>query len=178
MCAHTPKAWRSLRRRQEAGRDIFRYCSHMSTSFNLSVPIDVSALLRTDAERSWLHREVIPVLRQLETRESLPDEETGAAMAYLEVTWREATARARATDSAHARLCAREAGSESSTLSGSACRYHTAVRVLRELVAERIHLLMQQPAAREPSSASQKATDDVRQDPRRPPADDRTPRAA
>ncbi|HEV3092913.1 MAG TPA: hypothetical protein VGY30_00200, partial [Solirubrobacteraceae bacterium] len=54
------------------------------------VPSDIVLLLRADAEQCWLHREVIPVLRQVETHERLLDEEVGAALAYLEAMWNEA----------------------------------------------------------------------------------------
>ncbi len=93
-------------------------------------------LLRADAEQCWLHRKVLPVLREVETPEELPEEEVGAALAYLEAMWSEATARARATDAAHLTLCSHDR--EHETLAGPASRYHTAVRVLREIVAERV----------------------------------------
>src|SRR6476660_10212502 len=56
----------------------------MSTPFDQSLPSDITLLLRVDAERCWLHREVIPVLRQVESSEQLPEEQVGAALAYLE----------------------------------------------------------------------------------------------
>jgi hypothetical protein len=93
-------------------------------------------LLRADAEQCWLHHEVIPVLRQVETLEELPDEEVGAALAYLEAMWNEATLRARETDAAHRHL--RSCEEKKETLAGSAERYHTAVRTLRGNVAERV----------------------------------------
>jgi hypothetical protein len=92
-------------------------------------------LLRADAEQCWLNREVIPVLRQVETHE-LPDEQVGAALAYLEAIWSEAAVRARETDAAHAHLSS--GNGERETLAGPAGRYHTAVRVLRGIVAERV----------------------------------------
>ncbi|HEY2631623.1 MAG TPA: hypothetical protein VGI26_04515 [Solirubrobacteraceae bacterium] len=109
----------------------------MSTSFDPSLlPSDITLMLRADAERSWLHREVIPVLRQVESRELLSEEEVGAALAYLEMTWTQATARAHATDAAFDHLHARDGGHNA--LTGSADRYHTFVRALRKIVAERI----------------------------------------
>jgi hypothetical protein len=95
----------------------------------------MSLLLRADAEQLWLQREVIPVLRHLEERERLPEDEVGAALAYLEASWNEAMLRARATDAAHADLRAHDGEPE---LSGPANRYHAAVRVLRSVIAERI----------------------------------------
>jgi hypothetical protein len=112
----------------------------MSKSFDSSIPSDIRLLLRADAEQCWLHREVIPVLRHLETCERLPEEEVGAALAYLEAMWNEAMLRARATDAAHAHLRNRE--QERETLSGPAGRYHAAVRVLRGIVAERVEPLV------------------------------------
>jgi hypothetical protein len=108
----------------------------MSDSFDSSLPSDIRLLLRADAEQCWLHHEVIPVLRQIEAPEELPEEEVGAARAYLEAMWNEATLRARETDAAHSHLCAREDQSE--RLAGPANRYHAAVRVLRRIVAERV----------------------------------------
>jgi len=83
-----------------------------------------------------LHREVIPVLREVETPGTLAEEEVGAALAYLEAMWSEATSRARETDAAHLHLRSPERTGEA--LAGPAGRYHAAVRVLREIVAERI----------------------------------------
>lgn len=108
----------------------------MSNSFESSLPSDIRLLLRADAEQCWLHREVIPVLREVETPGELAEEEVGAALAYLEAMWSEATLRARETDAAHVHLSSREQTGEA--LAGPAGRYHSAVRVLREIVAERI----------------------------------------
>jgi hypothetical protein len=108
----------------------------MSTSFESFLPSDIRLLLRADAEQCWLHREVIPVLQQVETPEQLREEDVGAALAYLEAMWSEATVRAQETDAAHSHLCSR--GEELEALAGPASRYHTTVRVLRELVAERV----------------------------------------
>lgn len=108
----------------------------MSNSFESSLPSDIRLLLRADAERCWLHREVIPVLREVETPGQLAEEEVGAALAYLEAMWSEATSRARETDAAHIHLRSRERTGEA--LADPAGRYHAAVRVLRQIVAERI----------------------------------------
>lgn len=104
-------------------------------------PFDVCLLLRADAEQAWLHREVIPVLRELEARRGSTEEDS-PALAYLEAMWSEATIRARATDTAHCEL--RGAGDDrEDPLAGFAARYHAAVRVLRELVAVRVTTLVQ-----------------------------------
>src|SRR5580704_11159013 len=103
----------------------------MSRSSDSFLPSDICLLLRADAEQNWLHREVLPVLRHLEAPEQLPEEEVGAALAYLEAMWDEAIARALETDAAHGSLCARSERSE--TLAAPAGRYHAAVRALRRI---------------------------------------------
>jgi hypothetical protein len=108
----------------------------MSKSFESPLPSDIRLLLRADAEQCWLHREVIPVLRDVETPEALPKEEVGAALAYLEAMWNEAAARARETDAAHSHLYSCD--EEPEALAGPASRYHAAVRVLRRIVADRV----------------------------------------
>ena len=108
----------------------------MSNSFESSLPSDIRLLLRADAEQCWLHREVIPVLHEVEAPGELREEEIGAALAYLEAMWSEATIRARETDAAHTRLRSRERQAEA--LAGPAARYHAAVCLLREIVAERV----------------------------------------
>jgi hypothetical protein len=113
------------------------------SSIDSSIPSDIRLLLRADAEQCWLYREVIPVLRHLETCELLPEEEVGAALAYLEAMWDEAMLRAQETDAAHAHLSAAE--QEPEMLSGHAGRYHAAVRALRGIVAERVTPLVEPP---------------------------------
>ncbi len=61
---------------------------------------EVALLLRAHAEQHWLSREVVPVVRQIATREQLPEEQLPAALAYLEVIWSEAVLRAGDTDKA------------------------------------------------------------------------------
>jgi hypothetical protein len=113
------------------------------------VPSDIVLLLRADAEQCWLNREVIPVLRQIETREP-PCEEVGAALAYLEDSWNEATVRARHTDAAHDLSAHTHAKTR---LGEHAERYHTAVRALRELVAERVGAHVDPAGSPEPACA-------------------------
>jgi hypothetical protein len=108
----------------------------MSNSFESPLPSDIRLLLRADAEQCWLHREVIPVLQDLQAPGELREEEVGAALAYLEAMWGEATLRARETDAAH--NCLRLGKERSEVLAGPAGHYHAAVRVLREIVAERV----------------------------------------
>lgn len=109
-------------------------------------PADVALLLRAHAERSWLSREVIPVVRQIEATHELPSEQRPAALAYLEVVWAEALGRARETDAERARLEG-PAGLECPTrdvepLLARARRQHAGVRTLREAVASRVALLI------------------------------------
>jgi hypothetical protein len=115
---------------------------------------DVSLLLRAHAEQHWLSREVIPVLRQIETRERLPEEQLPAALAYLEMIWSEAGSRAWETDAARALL---SAGSDSGSsqelaLAARASVYGEAVLRLREVVTRRVLPLLAAPFdAGEPS---------------------------
>lgn len=133
--------------------------SGMSESHQPTTPPDVSLLLRAHAEQRWLSREVIPVLRQIETRERLPEEQLPAALAYLEVIWSESHRRARQTDMACAQL---EEGSppargEEPRVNGSPLRdpdltarardYHAAVLALRHAVERRLTPLLAAPAA-------------------------------
>lgn len=108
----------------------------MSRSLDSLLPSDIGLLLRADAEQNWLHREVLPVLRHLEEPEQIPEEEVGAALAYLEAMWDEATARAVETEEAHG--CLREHSERGETLAGPAERYHAAVKALRGIVAKRV----------------------------------------
>lgn len=149
----------------------------MSTSFNSSLPSDITLLLRADAEHCWLHREVIPVLRQVQSRERLPDEQVGAALAYLEATWNEATARARETDAAGAHLTSKH--HTHSSLSGSADRYHEVVRALRGVVAERVTPFVEPPFEGDRGLGGEALrVEDARAEPRRQSAGGCAPRAA
>lgn len=121
-----------------------------STPLDPSVPSDIVLLLRADAEQSWLNREVIPVLRQIETLDPVPNDQVGAALAYLESSWNEATLRARQTDAAGDR----GGGVERQTRLGEhAERYHTAVRALRGIVAERVSAYVDPASPAEPACA-------------------------
>lgn len=121
----------------------------MSESFyKIAPPLhDIGLLLRAHAELRCLYREVMPVLRQLETGEDLPDEQCGAAMAYLEVSWLEARSHARETDCAHEELHGqpsadfRSSDREEDLYSG-ACRYYEAVKALRMEIASRVSLVL------------------------------------
>ena len=110
----------------------------MSDRLNPTPSPDVSLLLRAHAEQRWLSREVIPVLRELDTKQDLPDDQQGAASAYLEVIWIEAAKHARESDSARTELDALDLKDQS--LCDKARRYHEAVRDLRKVVAKRVEL--------------------------------------
>jgi hypothetical protein len=125
----------------------------------LSPPSDVCLLLRAHAEQRWLNLEVGPVLRQLQQRETLPEEQLGAAMAYLEVLWIQAAQRAGETDAAYAQLEACESAAANDgghaqpdspdggggTLPSKARRYHAAVRTLREVLGHQVSALLATP---------------------------------
>jgi hypothetical protein len=109
-------------------------------------PPDVSLLLLAHAEQHLLHREVLPVVRELEGAR-LPAEQLPAALAYLEVVWAQAAARARTTDAALRHLGAAGAGgtpvpAELPPLPVRARRYHAYVRALREALARRVAPLL------------------------------------
>lgn len=122
------------------------HTAHKPSSPTAPAPADIVLLLRADAEQSWLNREVIPVLRQIERREPLPSDQVGAALAYLEDSWNEALLRARQTDAAHD-LNARERAQ--TRLGERAQRYHTAVRALRGIVAARVGAYVEASSAPE-----------------------------
>ncbi len=119
--------------------------THLSaTAPELSAtPPEVSLLLRAHAEQHWLSREVVPVAVQLETREELPEEQVGAALAYLEVVWSEASRRAGDTDGAATRLDLALPAVADRLLAARARRYRAAVVVLRETALARVGSLLE-----------------------------------
>jgi hypothetical protein len=106
---------------------------------------DVCLLLRAHAEHSWLNHEVMPLVHELRHRESLPEEQLGAAMAYLEVLWIEASQRTAETEAALAELDAIDAAAERA-LSGKARGYHAAVRALRGYLAHHVEEILAVPS--------------------------------
>jgi len=108
-------------------------------------PSDVCLLLRAHAEQRWLSREVVPVMRQLQAPGELPDEQLGAALAYLEVTWLEAVQLAAETDAAFVDLDHAAPPSAEETLPCKARSYHAAVRTLRQAVAAHVTALVSAP---------------------------------
>jgi hypothetical protein len=132
-------------------------------------PSDVCLLLRAHAEQRWLSTEVAPVLRQLRQRDELPEEQLGAALAYLEVLWIEASQRAVETDAAYAEFEASERAARTDavrtgtgalrdsggwTLPSKARRYRVAVLTLRDVFGRQVAALLAAPgaAAREHAS--------------------------
>ncbi|HYB23316.1 MAG TPA: hypothetical protein VED41_05930 [Solirubrobacteraceae bacterium] len=105
-------------------------------------PPDICLILRAHAEQLWLTARVLPVLRQLERPHGIdassPEgEDTGAALAYLEVLWLDARVRALEADAALEDLLRHGAAGEE-ILYEKARRYHAAVRRLRDAVCARV----------------------------------------
>jgi hypothetical protein len=133
----------------------------MTQDQEISPPSDVCLLLRAHAEQHWLSHEVGPVLRQLRRRDELPEEQLGAALAYLEVLWIEASRRAAETDAAYAEfeaseraaraeLAAAEADARAGggwTLPSKARRYRVAVLTLRDVFGRQVAALLAAPGA-------------------------------
>ncbi|HEY3865018.1 MAG TPA: hypothetical protein VGL54_02895 [Solirubrobacteraceae bacterium] len=123
----------------------------MTQDQEISPPSDVCLLLRAHAEQRWLSLEVGPVLRQLQQRDGLPEEQLGAALAYLEVLWIEAAQRAAETDAAYTQmeeLCEQPDASLDDggrTLPSKARRFHAAVQTLREVLGRQVAMLIAVP---------------------------------
>lgn len=117
-----------------------------SHNLNRSSTFDVCLLLRAHAEARWLSNELTPVLREIEQRETISELQLGAALAYLEVLWIEACARARETESARVELDALgdRRGAERS-LAEKARRYDAAVRRLRDAIERRVNRQLAAP---------------------------------
>jgi hypothetical protein len=103
-------------------------------------PPDISLILRAHAEQLWLLSEVVPIVRQLEQAGVIPEDQIGAALAYLEVLWLDASGRAAETDAARAALD-RASAQLDRVLYEKARRYHAAVRRLRTAVGRRVAAL-------------------------------------
>jgi len=103
----------------------------------ISHPPDICLILRAHGEQLWMTAELLPIVRQLEQPGAIPDDQVGAALAYLEVMWLDAATRAADTDAARAELD-RARAERDRVLCEQACRYHAAVRRLRTAVAHRV----------------------------------------
>jgi hypothetical protein len=112
----------------------------MANHTDTSHPPDICLILRAHGERRWLVYEVLPIVRQLEQPGLMPDDQAGAAIAYLEMLWVDACQRAAETDAARAAL-ERTSGSGDRVLYEKARRYHAAVRRLRVAVGRRVAAL-------------------------------------
>jgi hypothetical protein len=123
-------------------------------SSNRPSTFDVCLLLRAHAELRWLNNELTPVLREIEQRETIAAQQLGAALAYLEVLWIEAGARARETEAARVELDALGGGEHS--LAEKARRYHAAVRRLRDGLERRVKGQLDVPG---PADATERAED-------------------
>jgi hypothetical protein len=117
--------------------------SNSSRNPRQSPAADVCLLLRAHGESRWLSNELTPVLREIEQRETISDRQLATALAYLEVMWIEAGARARETESARVELDA--LGSFDPSLYAKALRYHAAVRRLRDAIEVRVCRLLAIP---------------------------------
>ncbi len=100
-------------------------------------PPDICLMLRSHCEQLWLISQVVPVLRELERPDSIPGDELGAALAYLEVLWIDASRRAAETEAAFAALIASN-GSGDRVLNAEARRYHAAVSAQRDVVSRHV----------------------------------------
>jgi len=111
----------------------------MSDNFITSDPPDICLILRAHGEAQWLSSEIVPLVRQLEAQ-LVAEERIGAALAYLEVLWIDAAARAAETDAARDALD-RTKHQRDRVLCEKARRYHSAVRRLRRALARRVAAL-------------------------------------
>jgi hypothetical protein len=100
-------------------------------------PADICLLLRAHGEQHWLTCEVLPVLRQAERPQTLPEEQLAAALAYLEVLWLDAQRHAAETDAALAELL-EDDPHEQRPFHLHSRRYERAVHKLRDEVGERV----------------------------------------
>ncbi len=103
-------------------------------------PSDINLILRAHGEQLWLTAEVVPIVHQLEQPGVIPDDQVGAALAYLEVLWIDAAARAGDTDAARTALEHADAEHDR-VLFEKACGYHAAVCRLRAGVEQRVSAL-------------------------------------
>jgi len=108
-------------------------------------PPDICLLLRAHGEQRWLVSKVVPIVRQLEQPGLVPEDQVGAALAYLEVLWLDACNRAGETDAAHAALERRDSEGDR-VLHEKARRYYAAVRRLRSAVGRRVGALTGAPS--------------------------------
>jgi hypothetical protein len=111
--------------------------SSIAQPSDISDSHDICVLLRVHGEEHWLISEVLPVLRELEPPCTVPEEQLGAALAYLEVLWLDACSRAAETDTACAMLGPAHRLRDPE-LYEKTRRYHAAVRRLRNALGHRV----------------------------------------
>jgi len=99
-------------------------------------PPDICLLLRAHSEQSWLTSRLVPVLADLERPGCIPEDQLGAALAYLEILWLDARSKASETDAARAQLGPEPAATDE--LYESALAYHAAVARLRGELRRRV----------------------------------------
>jgi hypothetical protein len=108
----------------------------MTDPSHTSETSDICLLLRAHGEQRWLIYQLVPVVREIE-QDALPEEQLGAALAYLEALWIEARRRARETEAAFEQLDSPRPGDDLS-VHEKARRYHAAVRRLRDALERRV----------------------------------------
>ena len=119
-----------------------------------SHPPDIGLILRAHGEQLWLTAEVVPLVGQLERGGEMPEDQIGAALAYLEVLWIDARRRAAETDAARLELD-RDGARHDRVLCEKARLYHAAVRRLRTALGRRVSALT---GLGEPSPAHEHAS--------------------
>ena len=117
----------------------------MTQHLDSSNPSDIGLLLWAYAEQLWLTSQVLPVLEQIERPQSIPEDQLGAALAYLEVLWIDAARRGAQTDAAFAQLDAAATNGDRA-LNQKARAYHATVRDLRRTVSRKVALTLAGPA--------------------------------
>ena len=103
---------------------------------------DVCLLLRAHAEQRCLNDDVAPIVRKLQERDDLPEEQLSAALVHLEIIWIKASRRAAEADAAYEDLNAHDS---ERALSGLARGYHAGVCALRRSLARRVQELLVAP---------------------------------
>jgi hypothetical protein len=116
----------------------------MKSLDDISHPPDICLLLRSHSEQRWLSNQLVPVITDLETPGAIPEDQLGAALAYLEILWLDARRRASETDAALAQLA--DVRREHSDLSESARVYHAAVTRMRGELHTRVGGLLRSHA--------------------------------
>jgi hypothetical protein len=101
-------------------------------------------MLRSHGEQRWIDSQLLPALRQVEPPHAVPEDQLGAALAYLEVLWLDAVRRAAETEAALRDLLECDPRPQR-PLHEEARRYERAVHALRDSVAARVHRVLAAP---------------------------------